>query len=87
MSLQSWHKRNACVSQQEMAFLGYREDLLCLAEPEDGLLSWLERHASERILSWSKASHQLYTLTSSPSHPNKVRSRLIHAIDRPRARQ
>ena len=58
-SLENWHMRNSCISREETAFLGHREDLLCLSSPVDGLLSWLERNVSERLLSLYKVAYSL----------------------------
>ncbi|KAJ3538767.1 hypothetical protein NM208_g4683 [Fusarium decemcellulare] len=53
-SLQNWNDLTAGMSREETEFLTHREDLLCLSVPGDGLLSWLERYISERLLSLSK---------------------------------
>jgi uncharacterized protein DUF6594 len=56
-SLQNWHMENACISREEIEFLGRHEDLLCLSTPGDGLVSWLERSVSEKLLLLSKVGH------------------------------
>lgn len=56
-SLRNWHMANACISREEMEFLGRPDDLLCLSAPGDGLLSWLERYVSEKLLLLSKVGH------------------------------
>jgi len=53
-SLRNWHMANACISREEIEFLGRHEDLLCLSTPGDGLVSWLERSVSEKLLLLSK---------------------------------
>ncbi|KAF8847730.1 hypothetical protein BDZ45DRAFT_665461 [Acephala macrosclerotiorum] len=53
-SLRNWHMANACISREEMEFLGRPDDLLCLSAPGDGLVSWLERYVSEKLLLLSK---------------------------------
>ncbi|CZR64741.1 uncharacterized protein PAC_14640 [Phialocephala subalpina] len=56
-SLQNWHMGNACISREEMEFLDRREGLLCLSQPNDGLVSWLERFVSQRLMHLIKVGH------------------------------
>jgi hypothetical protein len=53
-SLGNWHKMNPGISRQEIRFLTRHEDLISLSPPGDGLLTWVERFLSERLLSFTK---------------------------------
>src|SRR5689334_10721709 len=55
-SLLNWNLANGCISRADMDFLNHRDDLICLSPPRDGLVLWLERHVSEKLLLWTKVS-------------------------------
>ncbi|EEU35101.1 uncharacterized protein NECHADRAFT_82461 [Fusarium vanettenii 77-13-4] len=56
-SLLNWNLANGCISRADMDFLSHRDDLICLSPPRDGLVLWLERHVSEKLLLWTKRVH------------------------------
>lgn len=90
LSLQNWLQGNACIAREESRFLGHSEDLFTFSQPNDGVVSWLERMVSASLAFLGMVSASPARSTDGyaqqqyqRSRPNLSRDPHVHIFPKP----